>query len=67
MSSTTQNEPNATVATSPSSTRVTSRHVVSAPTHTIQVERVSISEAQKSSVTSAIREGRKAAGKSESQ
>jgi len=56
----------ATIASSQSSTRVTRRDVVSAPADTIQVERISISEAQKSAMTSAIREGRRTAGKSES-
>jgi hypothetical protein len=45
--------------------RVARRDVVSAPSRTIQVERVRVSEAQKSAVASAIREGRLAAGKSE--
>ncbi|HEV8346312.1 MAG TPA: hypothetical protein VGQ16_07045 [Vicinamibacterales bacterium] len=43
------------------------REIVSARGDTIQVERITISEAQASLMTSAIREGRKAAGKSESE
>jgi len=53
-----------TVATS-QSTRVAGRRVESEPFRVIQVERISISEEQRSSVASAIREGRQAAGRSE--
>jgi hypothetical protein len=54
---------NSQIGTQQSSTRVTSRNVVSAPTKTIQVEQVRVSEKQSSSVTSAIRAGRQAASK----
>ena len=40
------------------SPRVTGRTVVSEPSRTIQVERVRVSDEQKSSVASAIRAGR---------
>ncbi len=46
-----------------SSTRVAGREVVSPPAKTIQVERIRISERQRSSVAAAIRAGRAAAGK----
>jgi hypothetical protein len=45
--------------------RVAHRDVVSAPSRTIQVERLRLSEAQQSAVASAIREGREAAAQSE--
>jgi hypothetical protein len=57
----------ATTASSQSPSRVARREIVSARGDTIQVERITISEAQASLMTSAIREGRKAAGKSESE
>jgi hypothetical protein len=41
-----------------SSSRVASRDTLSAPNKVIQVERVHVSEYQKSSVTSAIRTGK---------
>ena len=47
------------------STRITERRVESEPLRVIQVERITISEEQRSSVASAIREGRQAAGRSE--
>jgi len=46
-----------TAETPQSSTRVADRNIITEPTRTIQVERVSISEEQKSSVTSALRAG----------
>jgi hypothetical protein len=53
-----QNQPR-TVDTPPrSASSVTSRDVVSAPSRVIQVERVRVSDAQRSSVTVAIRTGR---------
>jgi len=61
----TRNPQAGTAETPQSSTRVADRNIITEPTRTIQVERVSISEEQKSSVTSALRAGRKAAGKSE--
>jgi hypothetical protein len=50
---------------SESFTRVADRHVVSEPDRVIQVERVRVSQEQQTSVNSAIRAGRQAAGKSE--
>lgn len=41
-----------------SPSRVESRDIVSAPNKVIQIERVRVSEQQKSSVTSAIRTGK---------
>ena len=58
--------PNAAGMTGQSPSLITRREIVSAPTSTIQVERISISEAHQAAITDAIREGRKSAGKSES-
>jgi len=38
---------------------ISRREIVSAPTSTIQVERISISEAHQAAITDAIREGRR--------
>ncbi len=48
-----------------SSTRVADRRIVSEPNRVIQVERVCVSQEQRSSVATAIRTGRRDAGKSE--
>jgi actin-like ATPase involved in cell morphogenesis len=45
------------------SSRVTERVIESAPTAVIQVERVRVSDAHRSSIAEAIREGRRSAGK----
>jgi hypothetical protein len=66
MSSSVKGRLTATTAGAQSSARVARREIVSAPGDTIQVERITISKAQESLMTSALREGRKAAGKSES-
>jgi hypothetical protein len=44
-----------------SSTRVEERNIISAPAKTIQVERVRVSDLQRSSVASAFRAGRASA------
>jgi len=67
MSATTKNQITATMASPQSSTRVVRREIVSAAGDTIQVERLTVSEAHEALMTSALREGRKAAGKSESE
>jgi hypothetical protein len=61
----TRTPPTGTAESSRSSTRVADRNVITESTRTIQVERVRISEEQRSSVSSALRAGREAARESE--
>jgi hypothetical protein len=61
-----QTSSGAQIAEPPSSTRVVSRDSASKPLSVaIQVERLRVSEQQRSSVTAALNEGRKSAGKTD--
>jgi hypothetical protein len=60
--STSQNQSTGTVEPSASS-RVEGRDIVSAPGRTIQVERVRVSDLQRSSIASAFRAGRATAAR----